>query len=292
MKGAYSETGRLPDFVVIGAMKSGTSSLYQWLGQQPELALPTMKEPHFFSRDEVWCLGVHWYRALFPEAPGQLVGEASTTYTNPDHCAAAATRMASVVPDARLVYLLRHPVERLRSHYRHAVLHGEERRPLIEILTDPDNRYLRRSRYFECLQPYLEVFDHSQICVVRFEDLVSEDAAAWPVVLRHLGLPPRVRPDEAHNVSAYKSHYTPLMHKLWNSPLRRHVARVPAPVRRSLRGLLVREGPVYNARLEESNVAIPSEVTAPLWLDIERLESWLNADQPLWERTVGTSGDH
>lgn len=292
MKRTQPEAGRLPDFIVIGAMKSGTSSLYQWLGQQPELALPPMKEPHFFSRDEEWRRGVHWYRGLFPDAPGQLVGEASTTYTNPDHCVAAASRMASIVPKARLVYLLRQPVERLRSHYRHAVLRGEERRPLGEILADPDNRYLRRSRYFECLEPYLDLFDHSQICVVRFEDLISEDAAAWPVVLRHLGLSERPRPSQAHNVSAGKSHYTPLMHRVWNSPLRRHLIRVPAPVRRSFRGLFVREGPIYDARLDESNVPIPDEVTATLWLDIERLERWLDVDQPLWERTAGTSRQH
>ena len=276
--------GRLPDFIVIGAMKSGTSSLYQWLAQQPELALPPMKEPHFFSRDEVWRRGLDWYRELFPEAPGRMVGEASTTYTNPDHCRAAATRMASVVPQARLVYLLRHPVERMRSHYRHAVLRGEERRPLAEILDDPENRYLRRSLYFNCLEPYLEVFDPSQICVVRFEDLVGDQETAWSTVLSHLGLPDRPRPDQAYNVSATKSHYTALMRRIFNSPLRRQIVRVPAPLRRSVRGLLVRDGPAYDARLEASNVPVSDDVAAPIWNDIERLERWLDVDRALWDR--------
>lgn len=277
-------SGRLPDFIVIGAMKSGTSSLYQWLGQQPEFELPPMKEPHFFSRDEVWQRGQPWYLDLFPEAPGKLVGEASTTYTNPDHCQEAAARMASVVPDARLVYVLRQPVERMRSHYRHAVLRGEERRPLAEVLSDPDNRYLQRSLYHHCLAPYLKVFDHSQICVVRFEDLVSDGAPAWPVVLGHLGLPPRPRPAEAYNVSAQKSHYTAVMRWIWGSPLRSHMSKVPAPIRHRFRGVLVREGPAYDARLQASEVPIPRAVTAPIWSDVDRLERWLGSGRPLWER--------
>lgn len=274
--------GRLPDFVVIGAMKSGTSSLYQWLGRQPELALPTVKEPHFFSRDEVWERGLGWYSQLFPDAPGKLVGEASTTYTNPDHCLAAASRMAKVVPEARLIYLLRHPVDRMRSHYRHAVLRGEERRPLEELFDDPGNRYLRRSLYYRCVAPYLDAFERSQICVVRFDDLIADDAPAWSTVLDHLGLAHRPRPTDAYNVSAEKSHYTAVMNRIWNSPLRTRVARVPAPLRRCFRGLMVRDGPAYDARLEASEVPVPDEMVAPMWRDLEHLERWLGLAEPLW----------
>lgn len=281
--------GRLPDFVVIGAMKSGTSSLYQWLGRQPELAVSRVKEPHFFSRDEAWERGLDWYRQLFPETPGTLTGEASTTYTNPDHCLAAAARMAKVIPEAKLVYLLRHPLERMRSHYRHAVLRGEERRPLEQILDDPGNRYLRRSLYHRCVAPYLDAFDRSQICVVRFDDLVSEGYPAWLAVLEHLGLPARPCPTEAYNVSAEKSHYTPVMNRIWNSPLRDQVGRVPAPVRRRLRGLMVRSGPGYDARLEASAVPVPDEVVAAMWRDLERLERRLGREQPLWPNPLGTS---
>jgi hypothetical protein len=284
--------GRLPDFVIIGAMKSGTSSLYQWLARQPELALPAVKEPHFFSRDEVWERGLGWYCGLFPDAPGKLLGEASTTYTNPDHCLAAASRLAKLVPEARLIYLLRHPVERMRSHYRHAVLRGEERRSLDDVLHDPGNRYLRRSLYYRCVAPYLDAFDRSQICVVRFDDLVTDEAPAWAAVLDHLGLPPRTRPTDAYNVSAEKSHYTALMNRVWNSPLRARVAQVPAPLRRCLRGLMVRDGPAYDARLEASEVPIPDEVVVPLWQDLERLEQWLGREEPLWPNPIRASNHH
>src|SRR4051812_39114595 len=98
--------GRLPDFVVIGAMKSGTTSLYHWLAQHPSVRLPRAKEPHFFSREERWSRGVDWYRGLFAEAShDHVTGEFSTSYTAPHFSGVAADRMARVLPSAQLVYL-------------------------------------------------------------------------------------------------------------------------------------------------------------------------------------------
>lgn len=278
---------RLPDFIIIGAMKSGTSSLYQWLAEQPELTLPVVKEPHFFSRPEAWKRGLNWYGSLFAEDRRQLVGEASTTYTNPDHAAVAAARMAAAVPDVRLIYVLRHPLERLRSHYRHLVVHGASRAPFLDLLADPEGPLVRRSQYFTCLAPYTEAFPREQICVVRFEDLVGDQPEAWPVVLRHLGLGPRPLSNRAHNVSAEKGHFTSLMYRLWTSPLRRHIQHVPRPVRQVGRVLLTRGGPGPDARLEESSEApIPEEVASSIWQDIDRLERWLGVRDPLWERDL------
>ncbi len=277
-------TLRLPDFVIIGAMKSGTSSLYQWLAAQPELTLPQLKEPHFFSRDEVWARGLEWYASHFEDVPGQLVGEASTSYTRPENSENAAKRMRSTIGDARLIYLLRHPVERLRSQYRHAVWRGAERRPLLEVLADPHNPHLRRSLYFRCLEPYVRAFPRDQICVVRFEDLVSAEAPAWSQVLRHLGLPSRPVPRTSHNVSSEKRHFSPAMRWIWTSPLRSGIPLVPRPIRKAGGALLLRQGSQYQGRLEGSKVPIPQELTQPIWHDVQQLESWLGVAAPLWER--------
>ncbi len=279
---------RLPDFIIIGAMKSGTSSLYQWLAEQPEFSLPTVKEPHFFSRQEAWQRGLGWYGSLFDDDRRQLVGEASTTYTNPDHAAVAAARMAAVVPDVRLVYVLRHPLERLRSHYRHMVVHGASKGTFLEVLADPESPLLRRSLYFTCLAPYIEAFPRDQICVVRFEDLVSDQARAWPVVLGHLGVAPRPLSRRAHNVSADKGHFTKVAYRVWTSPLRRHLHRVPRPVRQVANALFVRRGARYDARLEDSKAPIPEEVAEPIWSDVGRLERWLGVQERLWERDETT----
>lgn len=268
-------------------MKSGTSSLYQWLGQQPEISLPELKEPHFFSRDEVWARGLAWYSSLFPDSPGRIVGEASTTYTNPDHCSPAAQRMAAALPGVRLVYLLRHPVERLRSHYRHALLQGEERRPLLEVLADTDNRFLRRSLYHTCLLPYTELFARDQILVVRLEDLFAAGGPAWSAVLAHLGLSERPRPTLASNVSSDRQYYTSLMRHLRGPRLRPVTQVVPRRVRRAARPALVRAKPKDPARrLEASHVPIPDQLLAPMWDDVARLERWLGKDQALWPRVL------
>lgn len=281
---AVSGRGRLPDFLIVGAMKSGTSSLYQWLAAEPEFVLPAVKEPHFFSRDEVWRRGPDWYRGLFSDEPGLVVGEASTSYTNPDRNHEAARRAASVVPDARLIYVLRQPVERLRSHYRHQVWRGQERRSLLEVLSDPENPLVRRSCYHACIAPFLDAFPREQLCIVRFEDLVSADAPAWPVVLEHLGVAARPAPAGAHNVSAERAHFTRTMGWIWRSRLRALVPKVPRPVRRLGATLLLRKGPEHRERLAGSTVALPDELLAPIWADTDRLERWMGRDQPLWTR--------
>ncbi len=265
-------------------MKSGTSSLYQWLAAQPEFALPEVKEPHFFSRDEVWRRGLDWYGERFSDEPGRLVGEASTSYTNPDHCDKAAQRAASVVSDARLIYVLRHPVDRMRSHYRHLLWRAQERRSLLEVLGDPDNAVTRRSCYFACVGPFLERFPREQVCIVRFEDLISDDAPAWPVVLNHLGVPARPVPASAHNVSVEQAQYSQAMGWLWRSRLRAVVPRIPRPLRRLGGAVLLRESPEHQARLAGSTVPIPAELLAPVWRDIERLEQWMGREEPLWTR--------
>ncbi len=283
---------RLPDFVVIGAMKAGTSSLYQWLACQPEVTLPATKEPHFFSRDQVWERGLDWYSSLFSTARSQLVGEASTTYTNPELCSMAASRMAEVVPSARLIYVLRHPVERLRSHYRHMVVHGTEKRPLAEVLADPTNQLVRRSKYFACLDPYTRLFSREQICIVRMEDLLDPKGSAWPEVLAHLGLDGRPAPGSAHNVSASRGHFTPVMRWIHRSSLHGLIPRIPSPARQVGRRVLLRSGQKYQARLAGSEVPIADTITLPIWRDIERLEAWMHLDGPLWQRQSQCVEEH
>jgi hypothetical protein len=107
--------GRLPNFLIVGAMKSGTTSLARYLGAHPQAYVAPEKEINFFERGYVWNRGVDWYASRFEGAGDALaVGEASPSYM---YWPTAIERMASVVPDARLIALLRDPVERAYSHY-------------------------------------------------------------------------------------------------------------------------------------------------------------------------------
>lgn len=274
---------RLPDFVIIGAMKCGTTSLFRWLGAQPEVWLPEIKEPHFFSRDDRWRRGIDWYASLFAQAgPDFVTGEASASYSDPHRSPVAADRMARLLPDARLIYLVRDPVERLRSHYRHEVQRSRERRPLVEALRDPDNPYLRSSLYHRALAPYLDRFPWERVLVARLEDLIG--GSAWNQVLTHIGLPHRAPPREVHNVSSEKAGFTRPMLRLWESGLGRRLATVPRPVRALGRRLLLRRSPRYAALLRRSLTPIPDGLLEPIRLDERRFAERVGWTDPVWSR--------
>jgi hypothetical protein len=276
-----ADAGRVPDLIIVGAMKSASTSLHRWLNDQPEVYMAHPKETNFFTTS--WSRGLAWYSAQFAEAaPGQLLGESSVNYTNPELSPRAAERMSEIVPGARLIYVLRHPVERIRSHYRHEVQRRRESRPLLEALREPGNSYVAHSSYHTAFLPYVERFARDRLLVVRFEDLVRDPAPAWPVVLEFLGLADRSVPNDAHNVSAEKAQWTWAMSFAKRKGLITfgQISRLPAPVRRVGRKIFARGGEAYERKLDESRVPIPAGVLDEMWKDIARLESWLGS--PLW----------
>jgi len=127
--------GRLPTFVIIGAAKCGTTSLAQQLSQHPEVFMAADKEPNFFIEQLTWSKGLDWYRSLFADAgQAKAVGEASTMYSDFPESAGAAARMAGVIPDAKLVYVVREPIARMKSLYSWYVQAGFETRSITEAL--------------------------------------------------------------------------------------------------------------------------------------------------------------
>lgn len=279
-------SGRLPDFIIIGAAKSGTTSLINWLAEQPEVGSPRVKEPDFFSVDRVWRRGPDWYATVFADAAShRLCGEASTSYTELRHADKAAHRMAAVVPQARLIYVMRHPIERLRSHYRHEIQRGRERRPLAAAIAAPQNEYVGSSLYFTCLEPYIQVFARDQICVVRLEDLVDRQGTGWQAILDHLGLTRRAKPEGVWNRTEDKPGLSRALSRLEERGILPAAKHVPGPVRKLAKALLTRTGPAYERRLKRSNLPISWETEQRIWKDIERLEDWLDAASPLWSRS-------
>lgn len=282
-----AEGQRLPDFIIIGAAKAGTTTLHNWLSTQPEVFTSQPKEPRYFSHERYWSQGITWYSELFKGVvEGQLSGEASTSYTSPELAPLVASRIFEALPHVRLVYLVRHPIERLRSHYRHNVRRGLESLPLKDAVRQADNRYVGRSLYHTCLAPYIESFPKEQICVVRFEDLVSPASPAWSAVLRHLGLSDRQSPATAHNVTAEEPHVTPVLRWLRDSGLLDRLPSPPAVVKRvALPLLLLRPHTSgYSKRLREAEAAVPDDVAERIWREADLLEAWLGRDEPLWQR--------
>ena len=173
--GTRPSTAGLPNFLVIGAMKSGTTSLFHYLQSHPQVYMSPLKEVDFFTAELNWERGFDWYRRQFTGAgPGvTAIGEASTTYTKYPEYTGVAERIAETLPDARLIYVVRDPIERIRSHYQHRSLIGAEREPLeTAVLEDP--RYVDCSRYAFQIQQYLGVFPREQLLVVSSEGLRSD----------------------------------------------------------------------------------------------------------------------
>jgi hypothetical protein len=220
--------GRLPNFLVIGAMKAGTTSLFHYLAAHPQAYLSPLKEVEFFVDGPNWRRGFEWYRARFADAPADAiaVGEASTAYTKFPEYAGVPERIAAHLPGARLIYVVRDPIERIRSHYQHRVLSGAERAPLATaVLEDP--RYVEVSRYAMQLERYLPHVPRGRILLLTSEDLRAKRAETVKAAYRFLGLDDEVEP-EVLGTEFYRSEdrtqYPPLA---W--ALRRLVKRyVPA----------------------------------------------------------------
>jgi hypothetical protein len=163
----------LPNFIVIGAMKSGTTSLHHYLNLHPEISMSNPKEIDFFSVEGNWKKGLKWYENHFTENT-KLCGESSTSYTKYPTFDGVAERMYSVLPNAKLIYLIRDPIERIVSHYIQNYSAGRENRTISEALKDyKNNHYINCSKYYYQLQQYLKYYNKTDIMIITSNDLLN-----------------------------------------------------------------------------------------------------------------------
>jgi Sulfotransferase domain len=177
----------LPNLIIIGGLKCGTTSIHHYLGLHPEIQMSKPKELNFFVEELKWDLGLNWYASRF-DSRFEVRGESSPHYTNLPHFEGVAERIREHCPDTRLIYMVRDPIKRILSHWVHATGAGYETRELIPTLSDPDTSYMHRSMYWMQLQPYLEQFDRSQIEVIAQEELQSEREATMRKAFRFAGV--------------------------------------------------------------------------------------------------------
>lgn len=232
---ATADVRPLPDFLVLGGQKCGTTALYAYLRWHPQISGPAWKEVSYFDRH--YGRGARWYRGQFPSKPWlwlrggrsgrtPIVGEASPSYVlHPN----APERVRSLVPEARLIVLVRDPVDRALSHYAHEVALGRE--PLSfedAIAAEPERlegelerlgdttyfshawwnfTYLARGRYAEQLDRWLAVFPREQLLVLASEQLRQDPAAAYARVLEHVGAPPHQLAEYPH---IFEREYAPM----------------------------------------------------------------------------------
>jgi hypothetical protein len=166
----------LPNFLIVGAEKAGTTTLADLLMQHPEIFICDPKEPRFFSNHN-WGCGLEWYKALFENAAGcKAVGEASPAYTwGSDE---VPKRIYETLGNIKYIYIVRHPVERLISHYRHAIFHrwiadDTTFKQALEIM--PQMRLC--SFYYYQIERYLPYTDKSQWLIFSLEHFLKDSAA-------------------------------------------------------------------------------------------------------------------
>jgi hypothetical protein len=238
----------LPNLLIIGAGKCGTTSLHEYLGLHPEIAMSQPKELKFFSADD-WRSRVARYGSHFPtQAP--VRGESSPGYTMFPFLPSVAERIHELVPDAKLLYVVRDPVERAIAHYTEFVALGFEDRPVTTALTDlddPANPYICASRYATQLRRFLNVFDDAQILVIDRDDLLDRRDATLRETFAFLEVDPDFCSPEfrqVHNQRSSKVRYGRLGMWLINRDLftehpRSHAFR-RTPLVRPLRRVLSR----------------------------------------------------
>jgi hypothetical protein len=181
---------------VIGAARAGTTSLHYYLSLHPEIQMSATKEPHFFSGPagefpygDARVESMADYRAMFdPAVP--VRGEASPGYSAYPRRLGVPERIRAHVPGARLIYLVRDPIERTVSHYRHRVAVEGERRDLAAALEDfePTNIYLCASRYATQIEQYYESFPAQSILIVEQAELRRARAATLRRLFTFLGV--------------------------------------------------------------------------------------------------------
>jgi Sulfotransferase domain len=184
----HERAGALPNLIIIGGLKCGTTSLHHYLNLHPQIAMSRPKELNFFVAELNWPLGRDWYAGHFdPQA--RIRGESSPHYTNRPSFGGVPSRMREVLgSDVHLLYVVRDPIDRMLSHYLHNVGGGYEDRSLVDALSDPESSYVTRSRYFFQAEPYLEEFGAERLRIVSREELRDDRQAAMRRAFEFLGV--------------------------------------------------------------------------------------------------------
>jgi hypothetical protein len=316
----------LPNFLLIGAAKSGTTSLYRYLGQHPEIFMSPIKEPNFFAFDgqlpsfagpvepatdrivhdrlrrEKYLYSVvarPAYERLFSQAGGRKIrGEASTAYlTFPG----TAKRIKEMIPDARIVAVLRNPVDRAYSKYYQARRDGVEPIDDFRAAIDAESQrkiegwtptllYMYRGYYHKQLSCYYNLFERSQILVGLYDDLCRDPASFLKTIFEFAGVDPNVHIDtrEWHNVSAIRHDpRSGVLYQLTVRPFRNSAALksvIPASavsrIRPWVSRLLLK--PVSPPPVAPLAPDLRDRLTALFRDDIEQLQTLIRRDLSHW----------
>jgi len=277
---------RFPDFLVIGAMKAGTTTLWADLRQHPCLFLPEEKEPSNLRYAEVVrSKGRRRYAKLFSRAKSdQLCGEASTYYTMlPDISGVAERAWGICGSRLMIVYVMRNPIERAISHHWHSFVAGDMPKNINEAVVQ-DPRLINYSLYARQLRPWIGLFGRSNVHLIKMEDYVAHRQNKFNEVCDFLGVP-TFRIDSSRIHTAYNSRES--LVRL--NDLGKRVSSLPfyrTHIRPFLSLSIRRKAKVFLSRNIQKDIEGPSLNTLQIMAnklnsDYDALTSWV--DFPLWD---------
>ena len=280
--GAGAGRGALPNLIVIGAQKCGTSVLHYYLSLHPQVSMSRPKELNFFIDERNWPKGVDWYRAHFdPEA--QVRGEASPNYSAYPQHAGVPERMHSVLPDAKLIYLVRDPLERIAAHWVHNYAKRREKGTLAETLSHPNTSYVARSMYAMQLERFLQHYSSEQVLVIQQSELRYQRMETLRRVFGFLGIDPEFnhpRFEQERHQTSRKTRATRLAMRLERMGRSSRGRMIPAnfwlvlddrlPLRRAIKRPDVR-------------ASLPDETLETLRADARRLRELTGRDFSNWK---------
>jgi hypothetical protein len=286
----------MPNFLIIGAAKAGTTSLYRYLGEHPQVYMSPIKEPCFFAihgggealrslirelfKEAVFTL--EEYRRLFDGAAGAIaIGEASPAYLGTGETTAPAIH--DHLPGVKLIAILRHPAERAFSHYKMNLKRGAEPHHTFEKALEANSAYIHPGFYARLLDAYDRWFSREQIGVYFYEDLVSSPEPLMQDMFRFLGVDENHLPlvKKRYNVSEVAfARNRPLADTLNGKNSLGSFARaiVPGPIRRPIARLVRRLNQFEPQLLPETRARL-----AALYRDdVLRLQARTNRDLSSW----------
>lgn len=286
---------KYPNLFIIGAMKSGTSSLHYYLNAHPDVFMCEPKEPCYFVEPQQ----LHWnkirklklwqqqerYLDLFQAAGEATIrGEASTLYTKVPQVTGVPERIAKFNPEARFIYLMRDPIERTISHYWHEVRRGNEFQEILSAVQN-HSQYREVSYYAQQLRPYFERFSSRQILTLTFEEMVAEPQKIMHQVFAWLGVDADFEPSNLQQ----KAHVTPRqfyqkgrLYRLRYTSLGRAIAScLPKSMRSAGLRLAVKE---VNRDLHQQNLEAVKDFLRPIQqAQTQELSQMLEREFPQWK---------
>lgn len=274
----------LVDFMMIGAQKSGTTSIASQLEAHPEICFCKIKEPGFFHQTPLWQTQLDEYHQLFSPENGQLCGEASTMYTFLPEWPDTPARLHDYNPNLKLIYVMRQPVDRIISHYTHNwVRNFVTDAPEKVVLSDPT--YVNRSRYAVQIRPYIELFGRENILLLIFEEYVRDQIDSLQQIGAFLGIDSTSFLDADTEPKHKSVGETYLKYEgarlLVRSKLFKQVRDyIPASLRYAVRRPLsnkIKQKPAFSPELKKLLWRLVQD-------DVTQIEAYLNRDLPQWRQ--------